>query len=155
MKYGIKSLCSVLCALLIVFAVANTYAADAPTRVNVFSTSTDWEAVTDLRLRQYDIDFRRDEKLIGNTGLEIYILDGFPCYGQPDKTQMWFGPGNATRNNIRIVCLYLPEELKFGWRVATRNALQDATTGILTCPLSRDAIVDMTGCVKGKEWKEF
>ncbi len=127
----------------------------AVTRTNIFSTSTDWEPVTGLRLRQYDIDFRRDEKLIGHPGMQIYYLDGFPCYGQPDKTEMWFGPANADRNNIRIVCLYLPEQLHFGWRVAERNSLQDATTGILTCPLSRDAIVDMAECVKGKDWKEI
>jgi hypothetical protein len=147
-----RSLFFILYSLFFIYCAGGAMAAD---RVNIFSTSTDWEAVTGLRLRQYPIEFVRDDKLIGNPGIQIYYMDGFPCYGQPDKTEMWFGPNGNTRNGIRIVCLYLPDRLTFGWRVAARNALQDATTGILTCPISRDAVIDMSQCAKGKEWKDF
>jgi hypothetical protein len=128
-------------------------AADAP-RISVFSTSTDWEAVTGLRLSQYEIEFIPDNKLIGNNGLEIYVLDGFPCYGQTERARMWIGPNGRTDGGIRVVCAYAPEKLSFAWRNAARDDAQGRTTGIMDCELI-DGMVNMSKCVIGKEWDEF
>lgn len=124
-------------------------------RVNMFSTTTDWEAVTGLRLSQHQIEFTTDRRIVGRDGMQIYILDGFPCYGQPDKTEMWIGQNGDTRNGIRIVCLYRPDILRFAWRDAARDATQNTTTGILECPLRDDWTIRLTDCTKGPDWGEL
>lgn len=126
-------------------------------RRSIFSTSTDWESVTGLRLAIYDIDFTTDSKMVGNKGIELYYLDGFPCYGQTDRTNAWFGPKGASRGAVSIVCLYPPKEINFAYRTAARDAHQDTTTGILTCPVKHidKLALDMSKCVTGKDWKEL
>ncbi len=126
-------------------------------RINVFSTSTDWEAITGLRLSQYDVTFTPDPALVGQKGLELYVMDGFPCYGQSDRTQIWFGPNNKTNGAISVICLYIPKTITFAWRNADRDALQDTTTGILECPTKdgNSFEIDMRKCTKGKDWKEY
>ncbi len=146
----------VLCALL--FALSAHAADPNPIpRVSVFSTSTDWEAVTGLRYSLYDVEFVTDSALIGNTGLEMYVLDGFPCYGQSDRTQIWFGPNGKSNGNISMVCLYVPEKVYFAYRNVPRDADQDTTRGILECPTrdGKEFTIDMYKCARGKDWKEF
>lgn len=147
-----------LVSCLLFLVTVSAFAAETPTpRVNIFSTSTDWEAVTGLRFGQYEVEFVPDNKLIGNIGLEMYLLDSFPCYGQTDKTQVWIGRnGRDTRNGIRMVCLYPPQTVNFAWRNAARDALQDTTTGILICPnASKNSIkIDLSKCTIGPEWKD-
>lgn len=146
-----------ICYLL--FAGASNAAEDPNPlpRVSVFSTSTDWEAITGLRLGQYEVSFTTDNKLVAN-GLELYFLDGFPCFGQTDTTNLWIGPNNRNnRGRLRLVCLYPPEIVRFAWRNVDRNAIQNATTGILECTNEgRNSIkIDLSKCTRGKEWKEF
>ena len=62
--------------------------ADTPApqpRVSIFSTSTDWEAVTGLTLNEYRGTVIGDANLI-KRGLVLYYLDGFPCYGLGSAT---------------------------------------------------------------------
>jgi hypothetical protein len=152
MKPIILILSGLLCWAPIVAA-----AADAPApRISVFSTSTDWEAVTGLRLSQYRVKVLSDSKLVKN-GLELYYLDGFPCYGQPDRTQIWIGPNGKTDREMIITCLYAPRTITLAWRHAARDATQGTTVGILECPIADrgELTIDMSKCAKGKDWKEY
>jgi hypothetical protein len=127
----------------------------APARVSIFSTSADWEAVTGLRFGQHTIEFEPDDKLVGD-GLELYFLDGFPCFGQTDTTNIWIGPRGQSNGRLRLVCLYPPSVVYFAWRNAGRSAPQNATRGILECPNSGHGGVkiELSKCTQGKEWKE-
>ncbi|MDR1337964.1 MAG: hypothetical protein LBJ73_02960 [Rickettsiales bacterium] len=154
---------SAFCALLSVICIGGANAADAPLvdpnpipRVSVFSTSTDWEAISGLRLGQYRVKFSGKSKLVRN-GLELYFLDGFPCYGQTDRTNIWVSPAGKTERDAMIVCLYVPKTVTFAWRDATRDALQGATTGMLECPIAGDydLMIDVSKCTRGKDWKEY
>ena len=69
------------------FADTTTPPAPAP-RISIFSTSTDWQAITGLLLNEYRGTFKPDSKLIGNKGLVLYYLDGFPCYGLGDGVRI-------------------------------------------------------------------
>lgn len=130
--------------------------AETTVKTSVFSTSTDWEAVSGLHFSQFNIDFIGNKKLIDN-GLELYFLDGFPCFAQTDSARIWIGPRNKTDNQIRITCLFSPKTVYFAWRNASRDASQDTTTGILECPASFDnnLNIDLSKCTKGKDWKEY
>lgn len=125
-------------------------------RTSIFSTSADWEAITGLRLSQATIDFISDSRTVGN-GMELYFLDSFPCFGQTDSTRIWIGPNNKTDGKIRLTCLYSPQTVSFAWRNASRDARQDKTSGIIECPVTGDRMlkVDLSKCVKGKDWKEY
>ena len=109
-------------------------------RVSIFSTSTDWQAITGLLLNEYRGNFKPDSKLIGNKGLELYYLDAFPCYGLGDGVRVWFGPNNKHDGDLRIACVYAPETINFSWRNATRDA--------------DDLTIDLSRCDKGKDWSE-
>lgn len=125
-------------------------------RPSIFSTSTDWEGVTGLRLGLYSVKFIPDYKLI-QKGLELYYLDSFPCYGQPDRTQIWIDAKGKTERNMLITCLYAPQTIKLAWRHATAQSVQDTTVGMLECPVKGEyeLTIDMSKCVKGKDWKEY
>ena len=126
--------------------------------VSIFSTSTDWEGVTGLRLNEYRGKFKyaNNNALVGN-GLILFYLDGFPCYGIGDYVRVWLGPDNKHSGDLRIACVHTPQEIKFAWRSAPRDADQAATTGIMTCPVTgdRDFTIDMSKCTRGPEWKMY
>lgn len=149
-----KKIISVLFALFMLPAIA----ADAPApRVSIFSTSTDWQAVTGLTLNEYSGKFVSDKKLVGR-GLVLYYLDGFPCYGLGFGVRVWVGPDGKTDNDLAIACVAAPTEIKFAYRNATRDADQATTTGILTCPVSgrgRDLTIDLSDCIVGPDWDEY
>lgn len=133
---------------------------DAPVvkRVSVFSTSTDWQAVTGLNLNQYSATFRPDSKLIGRQGLVLYYLDAFPCYGLGYGVRVWLGPNGKSDGTLQIACVAAPTEIHFAYRNATRDADQAATTGILTCPVdgrTRDLTIDLSRCSVGPNWSEY
>ena len=107
-------------------------------RVSVFSTSTDWQAITGLLLNEYRGTFKPDAKLIGAKGLVLYYLDGFPCYGLGDGVRVWMGPNNKHDGDLRIACVYAPETINFSWRNATRDADDATGTGLITCPVVAD-----------------
>lgn len=126
-------------------------------RVSVFSTSTDWQAVTGLTLNEYNGKFITDKKLVGR-GLVLYYLDGFPCYGLGYGVRVWVGPDGRTDNDLHIACVAAPTEIKFAYRNATRDADQATTTGILTCPVSddgRDLTIDLSRCTVGPDWDDY
>ena len=149
-----KKIISVLLALI----VAPAYSATTPApRVSIFSTSTDWQAVTGLTLNEYSGKFISDKKLVGR-GLVLYYLDGFPCYGLGFGVRVWIGPDGKSDNDLAIACVAAPTEIKFAYRNATRDADQATTTGILTCPVSdrgRDLTIDLSDCIVGPDWDEY
>lgn len=126
-------------------------------RISIFSTSTDWQAVTGLTLNEYNGHFVSDKKLVGR-GLVLYYLDGFPCYGLGYGVRVWVAPDGKTDNDLHIACVAAPQEIKFAYRNATRDADQATTTGILTCPVDtdgRDMTIRLSDCVKGPDWDEY
>ncbi len=150
----------ILIALMLSVCAAMAHGADAPastSRVSIFSTSTDWQALTGLSLEQYSARFIPDAKLIGRQGLVLYYLDGFPCYGLGYGVRVWLGPNNKHDGDLHIACVYPPTEINFSWRNATRDADQAAGTGILTCPVTgeRELTIDMSKCRRGKDWSEY
>ena len=130
--------------------------ADTSIRTSIFSTSTDWEGITGLYLSEFNVKFSGGKNLV-DKGLELYFLDGFPCFGQTDSARIWIGSDGKTDGKIRITCLFTPEKLKFAWRNAARDATQDKTSGMLECPVTfdDDLKVDLFNCTKGKDWKEY
>lgn len=156
-----------LSAIFAIMITAGALAADAsggddkPTpvqRVSIFSTSTDWEGVTGLQLSEYRGKFVSDSRLVGSKGLVLYYLDGFPCYGLGEGVRIWIDPRGRADNDLRIVCLRPPKEIKFAWRNMTRDGVQKATTGLLTCPVSdsgRDLTIELSKCQKGPDWPDY
>lgn len=150
---------TVLFLFCLLFAGA-AYSAD-PTlstpRVSIFSTSTDWQAVTGLTLNEYNGKFISDKKLVGR-GLVLYYLDGFPCYGLGYGVRVWVGPDGKTDNDLHIACVASPREINFAYRNATRDADQATTTGILTCPVRGrgvDLTIDLSDCIVGPDWDDY
>ena len=150
-----------LCAVTINMAFAadsgsgNT-PAPAP-RISIFSTSTDWQALTGLRYSEYRGEFIPSSNLVGR-GLVLYYLDGFPCYGLGEGVRVWIGPRNTHSGELRLACLYAPTEIKFTWLNATRDADDEQSTGILTCPVEsngRELTIDLADCEKGPDWAEY
>ena len=130
----------------------------APTpRISLFSTSTDWQALTGLRYSEYRGKFIPSSGIVGR-GLVLYYLDSFPCYGLGEGVRVWIGPNNKHDGELRIACLYAPTEINFTWRNATRDADQAVSTGILTCPVDsdgRELTIDLAHCEKGPDWDEY
>ncbi|MBR4892148.1 MAG: hypothetical protein IKZ34_03145 [Alphaproteobacteria bacterium] len=148
----------ILFALIGMLASQTAFSADTTQpRVSIFSTSTDWEAVTGLSLSEYRGAFIPDSKLV-KKGIVLYYLDGFPCYGLGTGVRVWIGPNGQNHEHIRIACVAAPQEIKFAYRYASRDADDATTTGILTCPISnkgRDLTIDMSDCTVGPDWKEY
>lgn len=145
---------SVLLALIVNSAIAADVTQPS---LSIFSTSTDWQAVTGLTLNEYSGKFISDKKLVGR-GLVLYYLDGFPCYGLGFGVRVWIGPDGKSDNDLAIACVAAPTEIKFAYRNATRDADQATTTGILTCPVSdrgRDLTIDLSDCIVGPDWYEY
>ena len=148
----------ILYAFIGVLFLGGAYAADtsAP-RVSIFSTSTDWQAVTGLTLNEYNGTFISDKRLVGR-GLVLYYLDGFPCYGLGYGVRVWIGPNGQNHEHLHIACVAAPTEIKFAYRNATRDADQATTTGILTCPVSdsgRELTIDLADCIVGPDWDKY
>ena len=156
----IKSLILAAAFLITVPAIGATTSdkSDTPApRISLFSTSTDWQAVTGLTLNEYRGEFKTSgSKLIGR-GLVLYYLDGFPCYGLGDSVRVWLGPGARQEGRLRIACVHAPSEIKFAWRNAARDADQAQSTGIITCPVTgdRDFTIDMSRCSRGPDWDTY
>ena len=148
----------IICAILGIFIINNAIAADAPQpRVSIFSTSTDWEAVTGLSLSEYRGTFIPDSTLV-KKGLVLYYLDGFPCYGLGAGVRVWIGPNGQNHEHLRIACVAEPTEIKFAYLHASRDADDQTTTGIITCPTKgkgRELTIDLSDCVVGPDWKEY
>ena len=149
-----KIIFSVLFVLFANIAIA----ADAPApRVSIFSTSTDWEGVTGLRLSEYRGTFVPDARLV-RRGLVLYYLDGFPCYGLGDGVRVWIGPNDQNHEHLRIACVAAPTEIKFAYINASRDADDQTTNGILTCPVSddgRELTIDLSDCSVGPDWDDY
>lgn len=125
-------------------------------RVSIFSTTTDWAALTGLPLRQFAGDFSWSNSDVMR-GMVLYYLDAFPCYGEADSVRIWLGPNKQSDGKLRLVCVHAPEKISFAWRTATRDADQAQSTGILTCPVTGEyeLKIDISKCVRGPEWKEY
>lgn len=155
----IKTLNKFIIALFV--SVGSAHADDVVLqRPSIFSTSTDWESVTGLRYGQFDLSFIRN-KSIGNNGVELYFLDGFPCIGQAQTARAWISPskfsGADENAKMYISCVQRPTELRFAWREAARQDYQSRTTGIMTCQITgqgRSIPITLNDCVKGKNWDE-
>ena len=125
-------------------------------RVSIFSTTTDWAALTGLPLRQYVGNFTWKNSDV-ERGIVLYYLDAFPCYGEADSVRIWLGPNRQSTGILRLVCVHAPTEISFTWRYATRDADQAQSTGLLKCPVTGDyeLDIDFSKCVRGPEWKEY
>jgi hypothetical protein len=133
----------------------------AANALTMFSTSVDWEAITGLRLHEYQIVFGRD-RTTSSIGTELYFLDGFPCFGQAEAIRAWISPSNnfAWDENarMRVVCAFVPETIQLAWREVRTGVGQGRTTGILYCPTNvqgRRIQVRLDECTQGKEWREM
>jgi len=149
----------VMCMLAAAYgAVAATTDVPPAPRVSIFSTSTDWQAVTGLILNEYHGHFQysNSSKIVGR-GLVLYYLDGFPCYGLGAGVRVWLGPRGEHSGELRIACVAAPTEIKFAYRNATRDADQATTTGILTCPVTgdRELTINLAECTRGPDWKSY
>ncbi len=129
----------------------------ATSRISLFSTSTDWQALTGLQLNQYRGTFISDTKLVAK-GLELYYLDSFPCYGLGYGVRVWVGPNGGHDGTLNIVCLYPPKQLNFAYRNSKQNADQGISTGMLVCNVDvngRDIEINLSKCDKSKNWSEY
>ena len=147
-----------ICTLIAIFATHFSFADDvAQPRVSIFSTSTDWEAVTGLTLSEYRGTVIPDSKLV-KKGLVLYYLDGFPCYGLGAGVRVWVGPNGQNHEHLRIACVAAPTEIKFAYLNTSRDADDQTTTGIITCPISykgRELTIDLSDCTVGPDWPEY
>ena len=121
-------------------------------RANIQSTSVDWEAVTGLRLSEFEIRFTGN-KAAGNIGWEMYYLDDFPCYGSGQWVRTWL---NSRTNDalLRMICLSQPRTIRMAYRQAARTDSQGRTTGMLTCKIEKNLTVDLSKCTI-QTWAEF
>lgn len=144
----------ILIALTPFFAIADN--PPPGPRVSIFSTTTDWAALTGLPLRQFSGNFKWSNSDVGR-GLVLYYLDAFPCYGEADSVRVWLGQNRQSTGRLRLVCVHAPKTVSFAWRNATRDADQAQSTGILTCPVDGDYdfTIDISKCTYGPEWEEY
>ena len=129
----------------------------APTpRISIFSTTTDWAALTGLPLRQFIGKFSWTNSDVSR-GLVMYYLDAFPCYGEADSVRVWLSPKGKMSGHLRIVCVHKPDTISFAWRNADEDALQARSTGILTCPVDgkTNFTIDISKCTRGPDWTEY
>ena len=133
-----------------------TTAATTPV-TRIFSTSTDWSALTGIPMSRHDVKFVNTTKTVAN-GMTLYYLDAFPCYGFGEDARIWLGAKNKSDGAIRIACLYPPREINFAWQFAARDDFQKQTTGLMTCNVSGDGTtltVDLSKCEKSHAWDEY
>ena len=151
----------IIATLFACFVSLSAFGADSasPTpRVSIFSTSTDWEAVTGRMLNEYHGTFRGKSSLIGR-GLMLYYLDGFPCYGLGGSVQAWIDPKGTSSHRLHLACIAAPKTINFAWVHASRDADDQTTTGILTCNIrsdgGRDFEIDLADCTRGPDWDDY
>ena len=159
-----KKILNALFAIMITSGVnAATTTPPTPTiptspRYSIFSTSTDWEAVTGLTLNEYRGTVIGDARLV-KRGLVLYYLDGFPCYGLGSGVRVWVGPNGQNHEHLYIACVARPTEIKFAYRNASRDADDETTTGILTCPVDdgsgREITIKLSECSVGPDWDDY
>jgi len=147
--------------LALTLALTLTFGAYALT---VFSTSTDWEAVTGLRASEFRVEFGLDRS-VTSIGMELYFLDGFPCFGQSESARVWIAPAQnifrmdtSTDSRMRIVCLYAPAQIKLAYREMRRDAGQGRTTGLKICPTThsgRNIRIDLRECNSKGRWNDM
>ncbi|MDR0448890.1 MAG: hypothetical protein LBG89_00300 [Rickettsiales bacterium] len=131
------SICKIsLFAFILIATAFSATPAPLPSAAALFSTTSDWEALTGSRYSVYDVRFGRN-KAMGDLGMEIYFLDSFPCIGEVAKTFTWVSPsGNFAwdRNaGLSMGCVFRPQELKFAFRKIRARAPQGPATGYLVC----------------------
>ena len=151
-----------LFALFMMVWSVTAIAADVPPapvpvqRISIFSTTTDWAALTGLPLRQFIGDFSWTNADVAR-GMVLYYLDAFPCYGEADSVRVWLSPNGKMVGNLRIVCVHKPETISFAYRNATEEALDGRSIGLLTCPITGDRHfkIDISKCIRGKDWTEY
>ena len=138
-------------------AIAEDAVPPVQPRVSLFSTSVDWAAVTGLPWQQYRGELSGTSRFLIKEGLVLYYLDAFPCYGEADRVRVWLSPNGKMSGHLRLVCGHKPETISFAYRNATEEALDARTLGILTCPVSGDRHfkIDISQCVRGKDWMEY
>lgn len=120
-------------------------------RMDIMSTSTDWEAVTGLRLSEYKIIFTGTKA--AGAGWEIYYLDAFPCYGYAQYVRAW-ADAKTNDASVRALCIRRPMEISLAYRAAKKNDPQGRTTGILKCRVEKNMTVDLGKCEK-QNWSDF
>jgi hypothetical protein len=158
---GGKMINKILACLFGCFFAVSAFGASSESlapRVSIFSTSTDWEAVTGRMLNEYHGTFRGKSSLIGR-GLMVYYLDGFPCYGLGDSVQAWISPNGESSHRLRLACIAVPKTINFAWVHASRDADDQTTTGIMTCKIhgdgGRDFEIDLADCTRGPDWDDY
>ena len=151
-----KKLIALFACVLPMFAAFGDNPPPPQPRVSIFSTTTDWSALTGLPLRQFVGNFEWNNSDV-KQGLVLYYLDAFPCYGEADSVRVWLGANNKSEEKLRLVCVHAPKSISFAWRNATRDADQAQSKGILTCPVSGEyeLKIDISKCTTGPEWKEY
>lgn len=148
-------------SMFLLFFIPSVVFADTQTpmpgpRVSIFSTTTDWAALTGLPLRQFTGKFTWSNSDV-NQGMVLYYLDAFPCYGEADSVRVWIGPQKQSEGKLRLVCVHTPKSISFTWRNAKRDADQSVSTGILNCPVTgeRELNIDISKCTRGPDWTEY
>ncbi|MDR2769853.1 MAG: hypothetical protein LBB08_00200 [Rickettsiales bacterium] len=121
-------------------------------RADIQSTSTDWEAVSGLRLHEYKMTFSNAKPAAG--GWELYYLDSFPCYGYAQYVRTWVSNASFRDASLRANCVKAPQEAKLAYRAAKKNDWQGRTDGILRCPVEKNLEIDLSSCEK-QTWPEF
>jgi len=143
--------------VLLAFDTFCVAAGSAP--VSIFSTSTDWSAVTGLPLYQYTGNLYGNNKDLVKKGVVLYYLDSFPCYGQTDSVRVWISQKGKIEGNLRLVCVHSPETIQFAYfNVDEKEKNKDRkTTGMLICPVDKDTnfSIDISKCSRGKDWEEY
>ncbi|GHT01627.1 hypothetical protein FACS189421_14280 [Bacteroidia bacterium] len=160
--YGIRKVFTALLIPCSLFLIPYSLSAADPmppifVRPSIFSTSTDWEAVTGLRLHMYSIRVSNAAPA-GTIGWEMYFLDGFPCYAQSEGARSWVSSSSYKDARFSVTCLYAPDAVGLAWREAARMDKQGVTTGLLICPVKndgRDMLIDLSKCTKPKDWKDI
>ena len=147
----------IITSLLLALVCANAVADNTPSaRPVIFSTTVDWAGVTGLPLRQYIGKVKGIDRDFVKQGLVLYYLDMFPCYGEMSNVRVWLSPNGKSDQNLRIICVYKPETISFAWRNGGSDAIDERTTGMITCPVDgdRDFTVDISKCEHDKDWKD-
>lgn len=101
------------------------------------AATADWEAITGGRFAEYEMRFGRDESM-GEKGLELYWLDGFPCMGETGNVFTWIAPAKKfdwddRADKIRVACVFPPAEVRFAFREAREKEPEGRATGFLVC----------------------
>jgi len=132
-------------------------------RPTIFSTSTDWEALSGKRQQEYTVRFGSDKTIGDGKGSEIYYLDRFPCYGQAEGSFAWVAPqknftwDNGSSTRFWIVCLVPPKKINIAYRPSSRGEFQGRSEELLECDVEisgREIKVKLNECQRTK-WRDI